>query len=275
MDVRQLAPSLLALGEYYQAIQREIAPDAPQVALKMRATSHGSFEVHLELGQSLWEQVRDLFTSDDAQTVANIVTIGGSVIALLKYAASKAHKIFRKDDGSVEIEIDDSTIVTIPAEAVEASQSVDVRHSIRDVVEPLRHEGIEQIRLTSETAADEVIITAADLPAFEVPPLDDQIVLDELQERVLSIQNIAFKDGNKWKFSDGSGNVFTAAVRDEAFLAEIERNEVRFAKHDALRVMLHVRQANTADGLKSEYEVESVIEHIRAARQLPLPFDEA
>jgi hypothetical protein len=47
-------------------------------------------------------------------------------------------------------------------------------------------------------------------------------------------------------------------------------NEESFQAGDLLRVRLKQTQFMTQAGLKSEWEVVEVIEHIRGARQIPL-----
>ena len=77
---------------------------------------------------------------------------------------------------------------------------------------------------------------------------------------LLQIESAVFKDGNKWRFSDGASSFF-AELTDSAFMARIESGLERFGKGDLLSVDLRRVQSVTDNGLKLEYTVERVLEH--------------
>lgn len=274
MDVRHLAPSLLALGEVYQEIQRIIYPDEPALALEVKATSEGSFDVHLILTQSLWQQAVSMFSGDAATALANIFGIGSGVMGLL--VALRTRRVRKReqiDSGAVRITFDDNTVIEVPADVLRASESLTVRKALREVVEPLRQDGIELFKITSDTKIDIARISKEDVSAFDLPPVVDEPLTDSTREEVLSLSSVAFADGNKWKLTDGE-RTFFAGINDQTFLRRVAADEVRFAKHDLLRVELRVTQWRTEAGLRSDYSVERVIDHIPAARPIPLPFED-
>jgi hypothetical protein len=80
----------------------------------------------------------------------------------------------------------------------------------------------------------------------------------------------AFKEDNKWRLSDGSATI-NAIFSDAEFLSAVDQNLESFSKGDVLICDVRVRQWQTASGAKTDYEVIKVIEHRRAARQIPLP----
>jgi hypothetical protein len=73
-------------------------------------------------------------------------------------------------------------------------------------------------------------------------------------------KSAVFKDGNKWRLSDGS-NTFFATISDDLFIALVESGSERFGKGDLLVVNLRRVQSITDAGLKTEVTVEQVIEH--------------
>jgi plasmid rolling circle replication initiator protein Rep len=62
-------------------------------------------------------------------------------------------------------------------------------------------------------------------------------------------------------------------MNDPVFSNRVDLNQVAFAKGDILLCDARVTQKRTAEGLKTEYVVEQVVEHRPAVRQLPLPLD--
>lgn len=273
MDVRQLAPALLALGELYQEAQRLLYPDERPLALEVRATTEGSFDVHLVLTQSLWQQAVSLFSGDDATAIGNLLAFGtalGGLLIALHRKRSKSRA--QMPDGMIRITFDDGTVLEVPAEVLTLAESMTVRKAYAEVVAPLNVEGIDAVRFTSQRTTD-LVITKQDVRAFDLPPTGDELLSDSVRSEVLSISSVAFTDGNKWRLTDGE-RTFFAAVNDTSFLDRVASDEVRFAKHDLLRVDLRVQQWRTDGGLRTEYTVEHVADHIPAARPIPLPFDQ-
>jgi hypothetical protein len=84
----------------------------------------------------------------------------------------------------------------------------------------------------------------------------------------LQIESAVFKEGNKWRFTDGSRS-FHAAIEDASFLARVETGVERFGKNDILIVDLRQLQYAINGELKSEYQVVSVRDH-REPLQKPL-----
>ena len=101
IDVQDLAPSLMALGELLQAANAELNGERARVAVKLRATRKGSFEVDLSVVQSLAAQAVTLLDAlaghKDGIAAANeladvilkvggtVVGTGGGLLALLKW----------------------------------------------------------------------------------------------------------------------------------------------------------------------------------------------
>ncbi|WP_369928074.1 hypothetical protein [Xanthomonas sp. NCPPB 2632] len=60
---------------------------------------------------------------------------------------------------------------------------------------------------------------------------------------------------------------------DKEFLHAVNNDLESFSKGDSLICEVHVRQWQTATGTRTEYEVVKVKGHLRAARQIQLPWD--
>ena len=59
MDVRDLAPALLAVGQLFDAANNILNSDHTKVSVNVTATGDGSFEVFLELAQTHVQQIVD------------------------------------------------------------------------------------------------------------------------------------------------------------------------------------------------------------------------
>jgi ribosomal protein L19 len=165
----------------------------------------------------------------------------------------------------IRLTLDDGDVLEVPADVLRLYDRLSIRKNVRNVLEPLARDGIDEVAFESER---EVTISAAELPDFE-PGDEETPVAEEIGERVLQIAAVTFIEGNKWRLTDGV-STFWSAIEDEGFLARVEQGEP-FSKGDMLRAQVRIVQTQDAEGnLKAEYVIERVIEHIRRTPQLRL-----
>jgi len=280
IDVRDLAPALLALGEIFTAANEELNGDKAKSAVKMRATSAGSFDVLLNVWVELSDALKSLLdfakSEHDAIIAANdlvnfIGKVGGGLLALLLFLRGrKPDKVEKKENGSVVIIIGDARFET-NEKVLKLAESLPVREGVEKFSEALEREGLEEVSIAQpEEESPPLKLTKNDIPALKLPDQEEEIIIKDIQGMVLQIVSLSFKPDNKWRFSDGE-NTFTATIEDEEFLKEVANNERAFAKGDTLICDVRIRQYKTPSGiLKAERSIIKVAEHIQAARQLRL-----
>ena len=281
MDVRELAPALLAVGDLFQQANYLLNGDEATLAVKVKADiTRGSFELNLELVQGF--ALACIFAGADAvKTVKEIAEYVGfvtgaehiSLFGLLKrLRGRKPRSTTTLEDGTIEITIegDDNTVIVSPIVYRMASDPR-IRKAARDVVRPLFAPGVDVFEIREGGHVVESV-TRHDLHSFALANEGRHDVADVDTERIAVLEVIqpSFHKGLPWLFSDGSGGRLTALVQDRSFLTRVLKAERTFAKGDVLLARIRSHSLVTAEGLRTAHVLVEVLEEIDASRQVPL-----
>lgn len=273
MDVQELAPALLSIGDLYQGANKVLNGDRAKVSVHVRSGfQRGSFEISLEIIQDLMTQVKSLFIGDDiiaAHNLFKLVFGGGSLFGLIRWLKGrKPGKTTTLESGNVRIEIQNAHIEVRP-EVAKLYQDSTVRKAALGVVKPLDKEGIDRFDVKEQEQVVESV-TKDELPYFVMDAEQEDSLIDEERTAVFEIVKLSFDERYKWTFSDGSGN-FNADVEDDEFFQKVQGRQISFAKGDILKVRIHTQTLRTEKGLKTTHKIVKVLEIIPGPIQLSLP----
>lgn len=272
MDVRELAPALIALSELLEQANKAAFPDAAEVRVNIQGNfKGGSFGVDLVAMQTIAQQLVSMFSGPEATAAANLFAILGGIgllgpgglISVIKWLRGRKPSAIRFEGDKTVFELRDvETVETFEVDLIAGKlyQSRIVRQSLAKVIKPLERDGVDVFAcgLDGKTHA---VVTKQDVSAFMLSASAADVVSDTLNEGVLlQIESAVFKDDNKWRFSDGS-TPFFAEITDQKFLARINSGDERFGKGDVLIVDLRRIQSISDAGLKLEYVIDKVSEH--------------
>jgi hypothetical protein len=269
MDVRDLAPALIAIADLLTTVNREVNGETSTIRVHVDASfKAGSFGIDLVASQHLLAHIWDILSGHGANAVCNgyaIMTMigfvgGGGLIGLLRRLKGRRPLRVQHNGRVATVHLSETESIEIDARVMKLYHSSNVRSSLEKVVSPLEREGITDFsivmdeKVTLEFHDDEL----ASLSAVTTESAA-QIVSDTTSHKMLQIESLAFKNGNKWCVHDGIA-AFHASVEDKAFLEKIEAGE-RFGKGDVL--MVDLRQVQSVDGgrLNNESTILKVLEH--------------
>lgn len=275
IDVADLAPALVALGQMVKAANRVVNGDGLDVSVKVRTVGDGSFWVELTVrAQSAYAAVRDFLVGPDVDAILKLITIiglsaagagiaGQSALAVIRQIRGRRPKRLERHGGIVRIEFDDDTQIDVEEATARVAFDPEFRTALERVaVEPLNRPGIDAIVLEGDGIEER--ITQATAGSFLAPPITGDSLIETRHTKVFSIIDLSFKPGKKWRLSDGHGRATLVDVEDASFISRIENSEIAFAKGDILVCDVRETARQTAKGLKAEYAIVRVIEH-RAA----------
>lgn len=287
IDVADLAPSLLALGDLFEAANRALNKDRSEVKLKIRASEKGSFIALLSLDVSFIADMLDMVAAHpDRMTAANQLldliikggTIAGGTFGFFKTLkwlnGGKPDSAAKNDDGTTSLTKGGTTII-VDQRTIILLEDLPTREATEKFVKTsFKPEGIQKVTLDEGDETDDepnLVLTKGDVGSALVPEPSEEEVTETSVEReaLLKIVSAQFEEGYLWRFTDGT-NTFTASMEDEAFVMRLDKSEVVLSKNDTLRCAIEEKQQLTGSRLKTETRIIEVREHISGARQLKL-----
>ncbi len=295
MDVQQLGPALLSVGDLCREAHRVVnGDDVANVNVRVRANfDEGCFDITFDLIQ-IFQHVTELIKSDDAADAKQLLewiglisgggaTVGG-LIGFLKWKKGRQIK-----DISQQTEADGSTVYNISVEGDDNSVQIDspvyklyrsprVRAAQRGMVAPLKSEGVDTVEIRERGRAV-TTLTKDEYQSGAFEFVEEELEAEESEESqyfnaILVLRAPVFVENIKWQFSMGETRI-SASISDEAFVRRVFREGERFGVGDRLRVRMTLTQMLTPRGTyRNDYDIVEVFQVMRGPRQLGLQMDE-
>ncbi|HEY4292181.1 hypothetical protein [Luteibacter sp.] len=283
MDPRELAPALLAMADLLEASARVLYGDRAKISVNVKGSFEtGSFNIDFVAGVQWLKSIRDIFAGPETTAIANATAILGALgiigkrglLPLLKWLRSRSItriETIDPESGSskVRIYVEDE-FYDVEKGTVDLLRDVGVRKATEQVLAPLEKPGISVVALGQGVTVN-VTVQDTERAAFVAPQAQEELIIDDIRDMAFSIVSLAFKEDNKWRLSDGASTI-SAIISDTTFLHAVDDNIASFSKGDSLVCRVRVRQWQTAHGTRTEYEVVEVKKHLRAVRQIQLPW---
>jgi len=257
MDVHDLAPALIAIGDLCKVANEVLNGDAASVRVLVRAdTEQKCFQLQLELVQTLYEQLTTLIDSDgvqDAKTILEWIGIGGAGGASLfwlykqlwgKHSQSDVMIEARAEGGSVIYQIvGDGNEVIVAPQVHRLAQDPRALAAVKKVLMPLSREGYETLEFESSgrvierfTKAEAERIVAANPEAIVVR--SDRELTSTIKTTV-GIRKAVFEGASKWELS--WKQTIEANIADADWLHEFQSSRIPLGPKHRLLVDLEER----------------------------------
>jgi hypothetical protein len=283
IDVRELAPALLALGQVLEEANATFNAGHAKVALRVSASFRsGCFGIDFSVVQGLLDQALALFQRTPIAGAKELVELLGFVyggaaglVSAIKWLRGRAiREVIELENGKVRIVADEDFLET-ERKTIDLLRNYRLRAALEKAIyDPLERDGFNSVSLTDDPKKGFVLIDKSERGYFKAPPQEEEMIDDRVDTVSLQLVSVSFRDENKWRFSDG-GAPFYAAVLDDDFLNRVKLSEESFTAGDILKVKLRKKQWLVGDAMKSEHEVMEVMEHRKGMAQLRIPFKSA
>lgn len=281
MDVHDLAPALMAIGNLMEEVGNVLYGDKFKIGVSVKGSfKTGCFGVEMvAMAKNILADALDIFNHGNTTAVLNAAGIigiirysGGTLIGFLLWLRNrKITKTEVASNGVVRVFVDEDHY-DIEQTALVLIQNQKIRQAFENIIsKPLSLNGIDSFSVIDINYPDVPIvhITADESLYFSVPSLGDELINEQVSIVSLQIISASFIDSNKWRFTDGSLTLH-AEILDEDFLKRVNSSEEVFAKNDILKAKVKFIQWLTNKGMKSEYSILEVIEHRSSHRQIDI-----
>ena len=278
MEVRDLAPAMLAMAALFESAALVANGDRAKININLKSTSTNSFHIGLEILNTIGSQgVMDALhaASELKEILFGVGGLGGGggVWWLINKLKRQKPEAVNRDGANVNITINGDNnnieIVNVSDIVYSLYEQPKVRKATEDIAHIVKSEGIDAVEVQDN---EQVIhrIDKSNVDNFNYDSSSD-VLTDNVVRKVFTIVNLAFKENNKWRVSDGT-TAYMASVVDTDVLARIDNNEVAFSKSGQLVCQFQTTQWLKDTGIRSEYKITKVEQYIPPS-QLSLPSD--
>ena len=215
MGVYDVATNMIAFSDFVVSAAREVYGEKIETKADVAGFGHGSFVTDLVV--NFGGIAATLFSSATAKDL--IDTIEHSINLWKHLGGSPAAEVNRINDSRVEVTNNNGSVITVNTQSLHLVMSDKPTEAVGKFIrDALGKEGVEEITVDAGIQGSAGPLRIVDVAKSEsqyfVPVVSQENLFDFEHKVALIIEAPVFKDGNKWRFSDGSSS----------FYADIERN---------------------------------------------------
>lgn len=262
MDVYEASGNMIAFSEFAVLSAKYAFGESSTARAEVSGFRSGSFTTELIInvglvtasilssttGDHLWQLIKESFS-------------------LWKHLKGSPPTSIQHGGQQVTVTNNDGQVINVNFETLHLVMSDGAGESVsRFVQKALGKEGMDSLELLSDSGVIERV--TQDESGYFVSVATTETITDNVIRMILVLESPVFKEGNKWRFSDGQ-NAFHANIEDREFLARVNAGE-RFGKDDVLEADVRLIQRQTGTKIDVERSILKVHDHRLPPSQLPL-----
>lgn len=280
MDVRDLAPALLDIGNLLEDTNTLLNSTKASVRVRIKSFGRGSFTVDLEFLQSIQESIKAaLFVAQQPLSALALLELLGiaispsnihidGVLQLLRFLKGQAPRSSTVvEAGKVRIENCEGNNITVNQNVVFLAQNEKIQKDINGALGPVLRGGVESVRIGStepigKEDAEHVVQSTKSLTA----PLGEEIREESERRVALRVKAPLLEGSGKWRLASEDQQYYVS-IEDPGFLDRVHGGLESFSSGDVVVVRLKTISTFSDGRVREEHAVTEVISHIRRHQQ--------
>ncbi len=263
MDVYQASANMIAFSEFTVAAAKAAFGEQIEAKAEVSGFGRGSFVTDLVFN----------FTGPIATIFSGVapdhlfVTLKEAIDVWKHLKGKPPKEVVQTNNQTVNVTNNDGQIIQVQTQSLTLVFNEKASEAVKQFIhDPLSKDGIDSVEISTEKNP---IASAKQSDGYCFVPVNpSEAVTDTTIQMALVIEAPVFKDGNKWRFSDGQ-NSFHADILDREFMARVDSGEL-FGKGDILTVDLRITQERSGMKISTERAVMRVLDHRRGQQQTKL-----
>lgn len=215
---------------------------------------------------------------DSMDFLANTVEVVGGLYAFHHFTSGKKVKKTEKNEGNIEIELDDGSTMQVAENVynIYTSDAV-ISNGIAQHFSALNEDPAVTDFVVSKSNKEKLIeVNRDDFSRLAIKQhFETENSRTLIESANLYIYKLVFDNTDrKWEFYHG-GNRISASIADNDFYKRVDKGEA-FAKGDQLKVDLQINQIfdeSVGIHVNQSYQIVKVHEHVKRSSPEQLPFD--
>jgi len=285
MEVNDLAPALLAIGDLCKNSNRVINGDKVSVKVFVKSDFENKcFQIDFQVLQTLYGQVMELLQDARITSAKELLEwigiLGGlptvSLLAYLKLRRGrKVESIKKIDTGNVEVTFEgDNNSVTINQIVLDLSEDNKVIKAVKEVIKPTQIDGIDSVEFRDKKQVYEKITQseAVDIISMGSVTGEEDILEPQIIEARLVIHSPVFDEKSEiWRFKYGK-DIIRVDISDTTIAHDtLVKGQVYIG--DTYKVKLEISERETEAGnFVNDYKIVEVLGFTQGPQQQSLQF---
>lgn len=297
VDVFEISPILLHLGELIQESNKILFPDGKEVSVNVRPFEKGSFLVDILIFSSTHlEQLKAYVNQDSVKQIKELLEwiglvkgllIGGgalSLLALILKLRGKPKSVEKTGPDEYRYTSNEGNSITVKSPVHNLFQNPTIQTAVFNTYgKPFENEQIKGIRTYTKEAEkgfDEVVVTNEEgkyFQQFEKPEIiDESEMVNKNDVKLFLNPKRGSYEGGKGPYSftvsgDKDNTISPVEIADEEFLAKLVKGETRLHYTDLIEAELTFEQkVKDNEVVSTRYQLTKVVSYKKAPKQQSL-----